>query len=243
MTTPHLKAAAHLIAKLLARRVTPPDEIAGLIHSVHGALSRLHQDDHQDEEQATVLLPLQAETPTEPPVVARPRRKRREAAPVATPATEEVVPPPVAVAPKLVRRADVVLPPAPTPTPGPIAAPAGATMVRGIVKWFDPRSGKGALRLPGFAGDVALEARHLTESGIARLFKGQEVEATVAGNSHAPLLERLALPGSAAALPIGGGVVHSRRAKPVLVELKREALRRVAARAEAEHLLGPSRPR
>jgi hypothetical protein len=38
-------------------------------------------------------------------------------------------------------------------------------------------------------------------------------------------------------------VVHSRRAKPVLVELKREALRRAAARAEAEHLLGPGRQR
>ena len=43
-------------------------------------------------------------------------------------------------------------------------------------------------------------------------------------------------------MPVGG-VVHSRHAKTVVVELKREALRRVAARAEAELLLGPSRAR
>jgi cold shock CspA family protein len=116
--------------------------------------------------------------------------------------------------------------------------------LRGVVKWFDPRAGKGALRLPGFSGDVLFDARILAESGIARLFKGQEVEATISGgNGRPPQVQRIALPGSAAATPVGAGVVHSRRAKPVLVELKREALRRAAARAEAEHLLGPNRSR
>jgi cold shock CspA family protein len=136
-----------------------------------------------------------------------------------------------------VRRAEVAATPA---APTSILTPANAP-VRGIVKWFDPRSGKGALRLPGFSGDVALEPRILAESGIARLFKGQEIDATLAPEEGTPRLQRLALPGSAVATPIGGGVVRSRHAKPVLVELKREALRRVAARAEAEHLLGPNR--
>lgn len=240
MTTPDLRAAAHLIAKLLARRPTPPEEVASLIHSVHGALSRLGAE----EEPAVMPAP-------ERPRAATPHRRRRaEAEPVsaAEPAEAETAvavaaeAPPPPPAPKLVRRAEVAPQPAPTPPIPAVPVPTGGT-VRGVVKWFDQRSGKGALRLRGFSGDVALEARHLAESGIPRLFKGQEIEATVAGDTHAPVLERLAVLGTAAPRPVGSGVVHSRRAKPVLVELKREALRRAAARAEAEHLLGPTRTR
>ncbi|HEX7967180.1 MAG TPA: hypothetical protein VF502_03100 [Stellaceae bacterium] len=225
MTTPDVTVAARLIAKLLAHRPTPQEEVPTLIRSVHGALSRLGQAE------------------VEPPPLARHRRRddaiapRRKRQKPAAPA-EAAVPTAPPLAPKLVRRADVVA--APT-APAPAFAPAHGT-VRGIVKWFDPRTGKGALRLPGFAGDIALDARILAESGIARLFKGQEVEATLGGNGT-PQLQRLSLPGTASATPLGGGVVHSRRAKPVLVELKREALRRAAARAEAEHLLGPGRSR
>ena len=36
----------------------------------------------------------------------------------------------------------------------------------------------------------------------------------------------------------GAKELGRRRAKPVVIELKRDALRRVAARVEAEHLLG-----
>jgi cold shock CspA family protein len=234
MPTPDLRAAAHLIAKLLAHRTTPPDEVAGLIHSVHGALSRLGEE---EEEPAALSPPLER-----PAAIVVRRRRRVEAPPLPAPAAEEAAAPPPPPAPKLVRRAEVATQPTPAPQPPPAPASAGGT-VRGVVKWFDQRSGKGALRLRGFAGDVALESRHLSESGIPRLFKGQEIEATVAGDSHAPVLERLAVLGTAAPRPVGSGVVHSRRAKPVLVELKREALRRAAARAEAEHLLGPTRPR
>jgi cold shock CspA family protein len=235
MPTPDLRAAAHLIAKLLAHRTTPPDEVAGLIHSVHGALSRLGEE---EEEAAAFSPPLER-----PAAIVVRRRRRVEAAPLRAPAAEEAAPPPPPPpAPKLVRRAEVATQPTPAPQPQPAPVSAGGT-VRGVVKWFDQRSGKGALRLRGFAGDVALESRHLSESGIPRLFKGQEIEATVAGDSHAPVLERLAVLGTASPRLVGSGVVHSRRAKPVLVELKREALRRAAARAEAEHLLGPTRPR
>jgi cold shock CspA family protein len=245
MTTPDLRAAAHLIAKLLARRPTPPEEVAGLIHSVHGALSRLGEEhgapEPLGEEEEPPALPA-----PERPRTTTPRRRRRIEAEKLSPAEPEeaaaAAPPPPPPAPKLVRRAEVAPQPQPTPTPPAVPVPTGGT-VRGVVKWFDQRSGKGALRLRGFAGDVALEARHLSESGIPRLFKGQEIEATVGGDTHAPVLERVAVLGTAAPRPVGSGVVHSRRAKPVLVELKREALRRAAARAEAEHLLGPTRSR
>lgn len=230
MTTPDITAAAHLIAKLLAHRQTPPEEIDGLIRGVHTALSRFGQ------EASAEPLPLPAR---EVRVAAPPRRRNRTAARIASddaPVPVEAVAPP---APKLVRRAEVAaLPPA-----APLIAETPKGILRGIVKWYDARTGKGALRLPGFSGDIALEARLLAESGIARLFKGQEVEATIGGEAGAPQLQRLALPGSASGVPLGSGVVHSRRAKPVLVELKREGLRRVAARAEAEQLLGTGRSR
>lgn len=222
--------AARLAAKLLARRQTSRDEVGDLIRNVHGALVRLFA---VPEPVAAARRSLGAPSP--PPARRRPRRPRAEA-PVATPEEEAPVPP--APAPKLVRRADVTAPP-----PAIIVAPQAVHgVVRGVVRWFDPKSGKGALRLPGL-GDIGFEARLLADSGIARLFKGQEIEATLADSGGAPQLQRLALPGAGASTPLGGGVVKGRHAKPVVVELKREALRRAAARAEAEHLLGSTRTR
>lgn len=233
MSTSDLTVAARLVAKLLAHRQTPQEEVAGVIHSVQTALSRLR------EPIAATAEPV-AEA-DEPQATRTPRRKRRQ--PEQTATAEEAPPAAPPPAPKLVRRAEIMTAPAAAqPTPAP--APAAHGAVRGVVKWFDPRAGKGALRLPGFSGDVLFEARLLADSGIARLFKGQEIEATIdGGNGRVPQVQRLTLPGGATATPVGAGVVHSRRAKPVLVELKREALRRAAARAEAEHLLGPGRSR
>jgi cold shock CspA family protein len=233
MSTPDVTVAAHLIAKLLAHRPTSPEEVVGVIRGVHTALSRLGERD-------AVATPSVAKS-DRPQATAAPRRKRRQPEEMAP--SEDVVPATAPPTPKLVRRAEMMAaPPAVAATPPIVPAPHGA--VRGVVKWFDPRAGKGALRLPGFSGDVLFEARILADSGIARLFKGQEVEATISGaNGRPPQVQRITLPGSAAATPVGAGVVHSRRAKPVLVELKREALRRAAARAEAEHLLGPTRSR
>jgi cold shock CspA family protein len=232
MSTSDLTVAARLVAKLLAHRQTPQEEVAGVIHGVHAALARLH------EPAAVTVEPIAGTD--EPQAASTPRRRRRQPAEIAV--TEEptlAAPPP---APKLVRRAEIMAAPAATVTATPTPASQGA--VRGVVKWFDPRAGKGALRLPGFSGDVLFEARLLAESGIARLFKGQEIEATIdGGNGRPPQVQRITLPGSVTATPVGAGIVHSRRAKPVLVELKREALRRAAARAEAEHLLGPGRSR
>jgi cold shock CspA family protein len=235
MSTSGLTVAARLVAKLLAHRQTPQEEVAGVILSVHGALSRLH------EPVAVATEPV-AEAYEQPQAAPAPRRKRRQ--PVEIAAAEEAIPTVPPPAAKLVRRAEVMMTAAAAAAAPPAPAPAPQGAVRGVVKWFDPRAGKGALRLPGFSGDVLFEARILADSGIARLFKGQEIEATIDGASgRPPQVQRIALPGSATTMPVGAGVVHSRRAKPVLVELKREALRRAAARAEAEHLLGPGRSR
>jgi cold shock CspA family protein len=121
-----------------------------------------------------------------------------------------------------------------------MARPAAKAALRAIVKWFDPRHRTGALRVPGYGGDVAVDADALERAGIARLFKGQEVEASVVGGEGSVRLVALSLPGrpeSDAGGPVGSARRH---AKPVVIELKRDALRRVAARVEAEQLLGRS---
>lgn len=206
------------------------DEVGALIRSVHDALTRLA------EAPAAIAAPAEREPiPRSAPVPRRRRQPRREASPPPAAVSEA----PVVPAPKLVRRAEM----APQAPAAPVmVAPPPQGALRGVVRWFDPRSGKGALRLPGL-GDVGFEARLLAESGITRLFKGQEVEATLVTGNGAPQLQRLSVPGAVSANPLGGGVVKGRHAKPVVVELKREALRRAAARAEAEHMLGTTRTR
>jgi hypothetical protein len=220
---------AQIVAKLLAQRTTPQDEVPGLVHNVHIALARLEQPEAPDIPAAAAAPPIarEARKPRQP------RERRIIDAPLA--AEEPAAPAP---APRLLRRADVVtVSRAPEPA-APIVLPGG--ILRGIVKWFDLRSRRGALRLPGCSGDVPIEPALLDEMAIPRLYKGQEVEATLdAGET--PRVVRLALPGGAWQVSSVGGVVRGRQAKPVVVELKREALRRVAARAEAELLLGPGR--
>jgi cold shock CspA family protein len=230
MTSLSMTAAARLAAKLLAHRQTSREEVGDLIRTVHGAVLRLVEA----PEPVAALAPQETSARRQPSV---PRRARRPRATAPVPALEEAPAPPPPV-PKLVRRADVA-----AATPAAVTAPTPVHgMVRGVVRWFDPKSGKGAVRLPGL-GDVGFEARLLAGSGITRLFKGQEIEATLAEGGGAPQLQRLALPGAGASSPRSGGMVKGRHAKPVVVELKREALRRAAARAEAEHVLGSTRTR
>jgi cold shock CspA family protein len=235
MTNSTMTATARLAAKLLASRPTSQDEVGDLIRHVHGALARL------GETPESVATPPPIETEAEAPAAAPRRKPRERRAAVEPPAAAPAEPAPPPPAPKLVRRAEVA--PAPqAAVVAPLAAPPSGT-VRGIVRWFDPKSGKGALRLPGY-GDVGFEAQLLAESGITRLFKGQEVEASLSETGGAPQVKRLALPGAVSASPLGGGgVVRGRHARPVVVELKREALRRAAARAEAELVLGSGRTR
>jgi hypothetical protein len=221
-------SVAHVVARLVARRATPIDEIPELIAAVHRALVGLGKPLAAPSEERVEAAP------------ARAPRKRRQAAPAAEPvplsateaATESLPNPPQ---PRLVRRAEIIpLTPAPEP-PAMLAVRPG--MLRGTVKWYDPRTRRGALRLQGCSDDVAIEGALLDEMAIARLYKGQEVEASLSDDA-APRVVRLTLPGGAWQVAASGGVVHNRHAKPVVVELKREALKRVAARAEAELVLG-----
>jgi cold shock CspA family protein len=152
----------------------------------------------------------------------------------------EPPPPPVPVMPQLMRRAEV----APASEPATIGTWAikGGTL-RGIVRWFDLSTRQGTLRLPGFGDEVAIDATVLERAGISRLYKGQEIEATVATENDRVRLVELALPGRAE--PGAHGVFKAgtarRNARPVIVELKRDAMRRTASRIEAEHVLGNSR--
>jgi cold shock CspA family protein len=142
------------------------------------------------------------------------------------------------VPPTLLRRAAVihVAPVAPSPAP-----PATANgIVRGVVQWFDTRTARGTLRLQGISSDLPIDGDILTVSGLTRLFKGQEIEATLESGEETPKITALRLLNLSSNSPVMGGTVRDRHAKQVVVELKREALSRAAARAEAE-LLMPSR--
>ena len=219
--------AARMVAKLLAARPTPLEEVPQVIANVQRALAS-----------------LDAESPA--PRVTREARPRRtapgRAAPAETPQpaaapTAEVEP--KSAAPTLVRRAELA---AQTPAELPaLLAPAPAGAIRGVVQWFDSRAGHGALRLPGFSRDIAVDAAMLASFGVARLFKGQEIEATLAGAGEHTRLASLRLVNAAPSSPVSGGTVHDRHAKTVVVELKNQPQRRNAARAEAELLLSARR--
>jgi len=219
---------AQIVAKLVTRRITAPDDIPQLVESVHLALAMLGR----------ATAPKTAEDVPAAIVPAQRARRRRSSHPVvAAPADEQDLPV-VAPAPRLVRRAEIVH--APTNGNGGLFSAAPSSVLRGIVKWFDQRTRRGALRLPGHSGDVPVEPGLLDAMAISRLYKGQEIDATMSEDA-APRVVKLSLPSGGWNVSRSAGVVHNRHAKPVVVELKREALRRVAARVEAELLLGPGR--
>lgn len=233
--------AARVVAKLLANRRTSITEIPDLIENVERALSTL--DDRISEAPAaeTSAAP-QPSPPTS--TTAAPRAKRAAAPrlarePRATPAPEAVEAPEAKPAqPVLLRRAAVV-PVAPlTPAPQSLVPSTGA--VRGVVQWFDTRTNRGTLRLQGQSNDIPVDGEALATSGLTRLFKGQEIEATLDNRDETPRIAVLRLLNLSPNSPVMGGMVRDRHAKQVVVELKREALSRAAARAEAELLL-PSR--
>lgn len=176
-----------------------------------------------------------------PPARRRGRPRRIAEAPVAVEEApvEEAAPP----QPRLLRRADAL-------ANEPEASPEGQSIlratngaVRGVVKWFDGRAGKGALRLTGISGDVMLDPTVLERSGIKRLYKDQEVEATVQETGGRVRLLTLTLPARAGepALNIMPGEITGtlrRQPRSIQVEIKRDGIRQSAARAEAEQVLG-----
>lgn len=237
--------AARVIAKLLASRHTPIDEIPHLIENVERALSAL------DEK---VPPAPQAAAPSPRPLVTKssPRTKRAATVarapqePVGAPAPIVTPAPDIAEAkpaqPTLLRRAEVIhVAPVVPPTPPILASASGS--VRGVVQWFDTRTNRGTLRLQGFSSDLPIDGETLVAAGLTRLFKGQEIEATLDDSGETPKIAGLRLLNLSPNSPVMGGTVRDRHAKQVVVELKREALSRAAARAEAELLLPTRRAR
>lgn len=226
---------AHFVARILASRRTDSEEVPYLIASVRDTIEALQAP--PDESVPQELLQAM------PVVAASPRRRRRSAAaiePITRMARRAESEPIIPAVPRLMRRADVA--PAPEPAPFEMRTPHNATL-RGVVRWFDLNTRQGTLRLPGFGDEVVIDGAALERAGISRLYKGQEVEATIAEERGSVRLVSLTLPGRAE--PAAHGLFKSgsprRNAKPVVVEMKRDAMRRTAARIEAEHILGGNR--
>lgn len=221
-----------LIARILRARPTTQSELPDLIGSVHRTVAALAAAPRLAASvDPSVDATVEARTAAEAPV-RRARRSRTRAVFAAAAA-----PDPVAPAPRLMRRAEVAGPArAPEAT-----APRTRTGLRGVVKWYDPRSRVGALRLPGH-DDIAVDANALERAGVPRLFKGQEIEASVVIEPDgAARLLAVSLPGRPETEPLGAVGATRRQQKPVVIEMKRDAMRRVGARLEAELILGGGR--
>lgn len=226
---------ARMIAKLLAERPTAHQEIPQLIDAVHRTLAGLN-----GARPAAVPAPQNSQaTPDQADVASiapkrRGRKPRAEAEPVATTPIETKTA--AAPAPTLLRRAEVK-----DREPVQVASlappPSRERLTRGVVRWFDPQTRRGALRLQGVSGDLPFEPPLLERGNITRLFKGQEVEAEIGGTADAPQLVSFRLLAAGPATHVNPGLVRARQQKPVMVELKREALKRTAARNAAEALL------
>lgn len=229
--------AARVIAKLLASRHTPINEVPHLIENVERALATLD---------GKAPAPSKTAAPTTAPLETKTATRAKRAPASRTPREPQPAPPPIAEAPDarpaqptLLRRAEVIhVAPATPPTPQLLAPAAGS--VRGVVQWFDTRTNRGTLRLQGLSSDLPIDGETLAAASLTRLFKGQEIEATLEGGDDSPKIATLRLLNTSPNSPVMGGMVRDRHAKQVVVELKREALSRAAARAEAELLL-PSR--
>jgi cold shock CspA family protein len=187
---------------------------------------------------------LPAARPVVVPVVIPARRRGRPRRIPLVQATAETPVPDVAPPqPRLLRRSDAQAFEAEHHADSQPAFRAPDGPLRGVVKWFDGRAGKGALRLTGISGDVLLDPTVLTTSGIKRLYKDQEVEATVEEAGGRVRLLSLSLPtrnGEPTLNIMAGEITGTVRRQPrsVQVEIKRDGIRQSAARAEAEQVLG-----
>jgi len=237
---PPVALVATMVARILGGRVLPASEVPALIETVRSTVARILNPP------PAVPEIVEAETAPQAPRVRRgrgrprgstgrkPGRPRKPALPGPV---EAPAPPP---APRLVRRAEAVsLPPA-AAEPALLDAPTSAA-VRGVVRWFDPARQTGGLRLTGVPEDVPVEPAVFAAAGVTRLFKGQEVEAELSRTDGRVRVTALRIPGGPArAQSVSGPIaaLSGRRPRVVIVEKKRDALKRVAARSEAEHLLG-----
>ena len=235
-----LPLIAHMVARLVGGQKTAASDIPTLVETVNAALAQILYPTAklpaaEAVEEVTVRRERQQPKRREGEERRRPGRPRKVEA---APPVEAPAPPP---APRLVRRAEaVVSAPAADPT-ALTPSPSATSMVRGVVRWFDPARQTGGLRLTGVPEDVAVEPAVFIAAGVTRLFKGQEIEAQLDRAERRVRVTALRVPGGPAAAPTVSGPIAAmggRRPRVVLVEKKRDALKRVAARTEAEQLLG-----
>jgi len=227
-------SVAHMVARIVAAQAVPASEIPALVATITNAFAGiLYPAARAPAASSERALPAPRER--RPPRVfgRKPGRPRK----IETPPAVEV--PPQPPAPRLVRRAEAV-PAAPPAEPAVLEAPPSAG-VRGVVRWFDPNRRTGELRLAGISGDLTVEPAVFAAAGITRLFKGQEIEAEVAREMGRVRVTALRVLGQAAAAPSTTGPIAAlggKRPRVVIVEKRRDALKRIGARSAAEHVLG-----
>ena len=231
-----LPLVAHMVARLVGGQETAASDIPALVETVNAALAEILYP-------RTNIAPPADEFPARGQRLPRPPREgvRKPGRPRKVEAPQPVEPPTPPPAPRLVRRAEAVVS-APAVEPMHLAPPT-ASMVKGVVRWFDPARQTGGLRLTGVPEDVAVEPAVFIAAGLTRLFKGQEIEAQIERGEGRVRVSALRVPGGSAATTAVSGPIAAmggRRPRVVMVEKKRDALKRVAARTEAENLLGPT---
>lgn len=244
----------HFITKILSAGGVSVADVASTIGRIDSTLKNLAAPESAVASAPAPLLKL-AEQPAE----AAPKRRRgrppRQVA-LQTAIDDEVLESAVApeppAQPKLLRRAEAM-----GAEQDPFAnfsaklqarEPTATDKLHGVVKWYDSRSGKGALRLAGISGDIALDAGVMAKAGIKRLYKDQEIEATILRGKGQPQLVTLSLPGRETAAPaLGGGgeIVAMTRGhnRPVTVEIKSDTSKQRQNRARAERLFGTGTPK
>lgn len=236
-----LPLVARMVARLVGGQETAATDIPVLVETVSAALEQILYP--------APPAPAADLQESEAPVRNRPRRDPRQAEGARKPGRprkSETIGPVEAAsaplpAPRLVRRAEAaVTTSAAEPTP---LAPPTNGMVKGVVRWFDPVRQTGGLRLTGVPEDVGVEPPVFVAAGVTRLFKGQEIEAQIDRGEGRVRVTALRIPGGPVTAPTASGAIAAmggRKPRMVIVEKKRDALKRVAARTEAEHLLGPA---
>src|SRR5579863_7218537 len=230
-----LPLAAELVARLSATHRIGAAELPDLVESIIAMVRTILNP--VPTAAPTVTLPSEPAAPKKrrgrPRGTKRagPGRKRGRPRKVAVHA-ETAAPPSAPAMPRLVRRSQAVIPAPSTPAG---LEPRPTSLLRGVVRWFDPARRSGGVRLTGLPEDVAVEPEIFAAANITRLFKGQEIEAEIRRNDGRVQVTSLRIPGGTTETSLSGPIAATggRRPRIVIVEKKLDALKRVAARSEA----------
>lgn len=235
--------AAELVARLTASRRIGAADLPELVESMISIVRTILNPAREVSTGASTGALPENPTPKKrrgrppgPKKIAGPPKKRGR--PRKTAVTTEIATPTAApVAPRLIRRSQAGVSPVGTEA---ALEPPPSSVVRGVVRWFDPARRSGGVRLTGLPEDMAVEPEIFAAANITRVFKGQEIEAEIHRGGGRVQITSLRIPGGTTASSHSGPIAATggRRPRIVMVEKKLDALKRVAARSEAEHVLG-----